>query len=135
MSFSITGNTKVGLRVTGLPETLRSIDAIRRDMPQVKMQIHRDASTFMVWKAKERVHKISGDLARSISVDSITSERAIVSAKTPYAKAEEDRKGMRRIPPFNEHSYMKPAAQDTALQMPRMIKKGFDDLLARHKTR
>lgn len=121
--------------VTGLPETLNSIAAIQREMPQTKMAIHREASTFMVWKAKEKVHKISGDLARSIEVESITPDRAIVHATMPYAKKEEDRKGNRRIPPHTPHPYMKPAAQDTALQMPRMIKKGFDELLRRHKTR
>lgn len=135
MSFSITGNTKVGLRVTGLPETLNSIAAIQRELPQTKMAIHREASTFMVWKAKEKVHKITGNLARSIRVDSITPQRAVVSANMPYAKVEEERKGKRRIPPNTEHAYLKPAAQDTALQMPTMIKKGFDELLRRHKTR
>ncbi len=135
MSFSITGNARVGLRVTGLPEVIRSIGDIQREGSQTKMAIHREASTFFVLKAKEKVHKISGDLARSISVDSITPQQAIVSAKMPYARTEEDRKGNRRIPPNTQHAYMRPSASDTAAQMPRFIKKGYDDLLRRHRIR
>ena len=135
MSFSITGNARIGLRVQGLNELIRAVGDIQREQPQTKIGIHREASTFFVLKAKERVHKISGDLARSISVDSITSERAIVSAKMPYARPEEERKGNRRIPPHTAHAYMRPSASDTAVQMPRFIKKGYDELLRRHKTR
>jgi hypothetical protein len=126
---------RVGLKVTGLIEINASLSAIQREEPQVKMQIHKDASTFFVLKAKEKVHKISGDLARSIKVDSITPQQAIVSANMPYAKKEEERKGNRRIAPGTPHAYMKPAAADTASQMPIIIKKDFDSLLARHKTR
>ena len=133
MSFSITGN--VGLKVTGLNEILAAIAAMQREAPQVKIGIHREASTYFVKQARTRVHKISHTLEKSISVDSVTSQSAIVSAKTAYARVEEERKGRRRTAPNTEHPYMRPAAQDTALQMPGMIKKGYDSLLARHKTR
>jgi len=131
MSF----NGKVGVRVTGLPETLRSITEIQREIPQTRMGVLREASTFMVFRAQERVHKISGNLARSIKVESITPQQAIVSANMPYARKEEERKGNRRMAPGTPHAYMKPSAQDTAQKMPELIKKGFDTLLARNKTR
>jgi hypothetical protein len=134
MSFVITGNTRVGLKVTGLNEAIRAADEIRREIPQVKMRIHRKGSTFFVLKAKERVHKISGDLGRSIEVESITPERAIIIANMPYARKEEKRKGNRRIPPHTPHAYMKPAAIDTAGRMSVFTKQEFDALLARHKT-
>jgi len=133
MSFSITGNT--GLKVTGLVEIQNAIAAMQREAPQVKIGIHRESATYFVKQAKTRVHKISHTLEKSISIDSVTSQSAIVSAKTAYARTEEERKGRRRIAPNTEHPYMKPAALDTSLQMPRFIKKGYDTLLARHKTR
>lgn len=133
MSFSITGKT--GLKVTGLNEAIAALAAGQREQPQVNMNIHRDASTFFVARAKEHVHIITGNLGRSIKVESITPQRAVVHATMPYASAEEGRKGRRRIPPNTEHPYMKPAAEETALQMPRLIKRRYDELWARHKTR
>lgn len=132
MSF-ISG--RVGLRVTGLNEAIRAVNMIRTEMPDAKMRILREASTFFVLRAKDHVHKVSGNLARSIKVESITPQRAIVSANTDYAEIEETRPGRRRAAPNTPHPYMKPAALDTGLQMPRMVKKGFDTLFARHKTR
>jgi len=133
VSFSITGNT--GVKVTGLNEILMAIAAMQREAPQVKIGIHRESATYFVKQAKTRVHKISHTLEKSISIDSVTSQSAIVSAKTAYARTEEERKGRRRTAPGTEHAYMKPSAIDTARQMPKFIKKGYDVLLARHKTR
>ncbi len=137
MSFLATGSTRVGLKVTGLNEAIAAIDAMKREMPQTKMKIHRKGSTFFVFKAKEKVHKISGDLGRSIEVETITPERAIVSAGKGlnYAQTEEKRKGNRRIAPHTPHAYMKPAAIETAAVMPLYTKTEFDALFARHKTR
>ncbi len=132
--MSFFGSTRTGFSVKGLNETISATNAIEREMNPTKMQILRDSSTFFVLKAKEKVHKISGNLGRSISVDSITPQQAIISAKMSYAKREEDRPGKRRIPPNTEHSYMKPAAALTAVQFPIIIKKGIDALLARHRT-
>jgi hypothetical protein len=133
MSFSVTG--RVGIKVTGLNEIIAANAAIGRELPQTKMSVHREASTLFVMRAKEHVHKVTGNLARSIQVESITPQRGVIVADTPYAGIEENRPGRRRSPPNTEHTYMKPAAVDTSLQMPRMIKRGFDALLARHKTR
>jgi len=135
MSFSITGVTRVGLKVTGLNEAIAALGAMQREAPRAKMDIHRKAITFFVLKAKERVHKISGDLGRSIEVESITPQMGVAHAAMPYARKEEERKGNRRTAPNTPHAYMKPAALDTALQMPTFTKQGFDALLSRHKTR
>jgi len=130
---SVSGTVRI--TIIGYNEILRANEAIIRELPQTKINIGREASTFFVFKAKEKVHKISGDLARSIRVDSITPQQAIVSANMPYANAEEKRKGKRRIPPNTEHAYMAPTAIETGGQMPKIIKKNIDALLARHKTR
>lgn len=137
MSFLVTGNTRVGLKVTGLNEAIAAIDAMKREMPQTKMKIHRQGSTFFVLKAKEKVHKISGDLGRSIEVESITPERAIVVAGKglSYGQTEEKRKGNRRIAPHTPHAFMQPAAVETAAVMPKFTKTEFDAMFARHKTR
>lgn len=133
MSFQ--GSGFLRFTVKGQTELIAANNAIIREMPQTKMAIHREASTFFVQKAKERVHKVSGDLARSIEVESITPQQAIVSANMPYARIEEERPGTRKTPPGTKHAYMKPAAADTSLQMPKFIRKGFDELLRRHQTR
>ena len=133
MSFS--GTARIGIRVQGLAEIQAALAAMQREWPQVKMNVHRDATTFFVAKAKGHVHVISGDLGRSIKVDSITPQEGIVSANTPYARREEERKGNRKIAPGTPHAYMKPAAAETSIQMPTFIRKRIDELLNRHKTR
>lgn len=105
-----------------------------REIPQVRMKVHRESAEFFTKKAKEHVHKITHTLEKSISVESATPQMGIISAKTSYARTEEERKGNRRIPPHTPHPYMKPAAQETAVQMPIIIKRHIDDLLRRHKT-
>lgn len=133
MSFIPFNNKKTGIQIIGLPETIRAVDAIARDWDQMKMRILREASTFFVNRAKENVHKVSGDLARSISVDDITSESALVSAKTSYAEKEEKRQGI-KLGTNTPHTYMKPAAADTYVKLPGMIKKEIDTLFAENKT-
>lgn len=135
MSFRVTGNTTVGIRVTGYDECLKAIDAMQREMPATRVKIHRDAATYFVFKAKDKVHVVTGRLGRSIKVDSITPQRAVVSANTTYASREEARKGKRRIPPHTPHAFMQPAAVDTGKIMSPLTKKYFDALFAAHKTR
>ena len=135
MSFVVSGVTTVGLKVTGLNEAIRAQDAIRMEMAPTRMKIHRRASTYFVLKAKEHVHVITGNLGRSIKVESITPERAVVHATMPYASAEEKREGNRRIAPHTPHAYMKPAAVETSLVMGPYTKQEFDAVWARHKTR
>jgi hypothetical protein len=135
MSFQpITGSGKVGFTEQGMDQILRSINAMQEDLPRTKTEVHRDAATFFVFKAKEKVHVVSGRLGRSIKVDSITPERAIVSANTKYAKIEEDRKGKRRLPPHTPHAYMHPSAIETGQNMPRWMKIRFDAMFARHRS-
>jgi hypothetical protein len=135
MSFNpITGSAKFGIRVEGLDECLKQINAMRQEIPRTKTDIHRDASTFFVHAAKDKVHVVTGRLGRSIKVDSITDQRAVVSANTKYAALEEGRKGNRRIAPYSLHAFMHPAAIETGAQMPRWIKTRFDALFARHKS-
>jgi len=136
MSFVVTGSTGVGIRVTGLNEAQRALEAIIREGPQTRMKIHRRAATFFVFKAKDKVHVISGDLGRSIEVESVTPERAIVSAGRglKYAYTEERRKGNRRTAPHTPHAYMKPAAIETSQVMGVITKQEYDALWARHKT-
>ena len=135
MSLRVTGNTTVSIRVTGYDECLRALDAIQREIPRAKMDIHRDAATYFVHQAKDKVHVVTGRLGRSIKVDSITSERAIVSANTAYASIEEGRKGKRRLPPHTPHAYMQPAAIATGKVMSNLTKRRFDAVLAAHQTR
>lgn len=135
MSFRITGSTNVGIRVTGYNECLNAIDAMQREMPNTRMKIHRDAATYFVFKAKDKVHVVTGRLGRSIKVDSITPARAIVSANTTYAGREEARTGKRRLPPHTPHAFMQPAAVDTGRIMSPLTKKYFDALFAAHRTR
>ena len=134
MSFFAGGNVRVGLSIQGLNEAISGAQNMTSKSPQAKMSILREASSFFVLKAKERVHKISGNLARSISVDSITPEQAIVSAKMPYAATEENRSGNRKIPPGTQHTYMRPAAVDTNAKMPDIIRKHYSGLLMGRST-
>lgn len=138
MSFVATGTGRVGFIANGHKEAIAALDAINREMPTTKINILRDASTFFVLKAKEKVHVISGNLGRSIKVDNIIASgnqaAAGVSANMPYARAEEDREGRRRIPPHTTHPYMLPASKLTAAKMQDFIKKRFDETLRKHTT-
>jgi hypothetical protein len=136
MSFQpITGTARFGVKVTGLNELQAAIEAMKREVPMVKTKIHTDAAAFFVYKAKSRVHVISGNLGRSIKVDSATARAGIVSANMPYAAAEEGREGKRRLPPHTPHMYMHPAAIETGAILPTYIKKRFDEMFQRHRTR
>jgi Bacteriophage protein of unknown function (DUF646). len=133
MSFS--GSVRIGFTVQGLNEAIRGLSAMATEINQTKLQIHREVADIFVKQAKTNVHKITHTLEKSIRVESVTSQNAIVSANTPYARVEESRPGNRRISPHTPHAYMKPAAAATALQFPNIIRKNFDILLNRHKTR
>jgi hypothetical protein len=130
-AMSFTG--RVGLRVTGLNESIFATAAIQREIPQTKMAIHRDAITFFYKDAVKNVHVISGKTKGSIHIDSVTSQSGIISAR--FGMPFEEKRGGTRLDVGTPHKTFSTSAKNTAGQMPIIIKKAFDALLAHHKTR
>jgi len=138
MSFVIlgAGNVRFGLKITGYNETLANLDAIKADIPKTAILANREGAVDLVKRARTRVHKISHNLENSIRVENpVTPAGAIASANMPYAKKEEERKGIRRIPPHTPHPYMKPSGAETSQQMPGIVRRNFGMMFSRHQAR
>lgn len=126
MSFSGKGFT-----VTGLNEIIAANQAIEREAQQTKMNILREAAVFFVTDARKNVHKITRKTEKSTKIDSVTAQMAIISSSFG-APWEEKREGTKD---GTTHKFMSAAAQRTQQRYPVIIKKGYDSLLSRHKTR
>ena len=136
MSFNpnSTINGFVRITITGLRESIADINGILRDWPQTHLSMTRDATTFFFKDAQKNAHVITGKTKASIHIDSITQERGIISAG--FGMPFEEKRGGTRLDAGTVHkTFSGIAAKDTAAEMPTIIKKRFDELLAKHKTR
>jgi len=124
---------RVGVRVTGLNESIFATAAIQREFPQAKTNIHREAITFFYKDAVKNVHVISGKTKGSIHIESVTSQSGIISAR--FGMPFEEKRGGTRLDVGTPHKTFSTSAKNTAGVMPQIIKKEIDALLARHKTR
>jgi hypothetical protein len=124
---------KGGVKIEGLEDIIRSLDAFPRELGQAKRRALQEAANFMVREAKNRVHVVSGTLKKSIKVESVTTDEAIVVAETHYAQQEESRQGI-KIGVNTPHQFMLPSSRATALQFPKMIIREIDTFLAKNKT-
>ena len=138
IGFTVGPRGNAGIQITGLVEVLSANAAMLREMPQFAMDVHREASEFFSKDALANVHVITGKTKSSIKIDSVTPQSAVISAGFGAA-AEEQREGSKPPPSIGSgrgpHKFMSGAATRTGQQMPLMIKKHFDALLARHRTR
>ena len=129
----------IGFKVTGLLESIRGLEAVIREWPVVEKAVLNEAGRFIVNEAKRNVHVVSGDLQRSISIEpNQTPKMVVVSAKTRYAKIENDRKGdkvrtPKTKPPYGPHDYFTRAIQAVQRDFSSRIKVSFDSLLSKHK--
>jgi hypothetical protein len=130
----------IGFKVTGLLESIRGLDSVLREWPIVEKAVLNEAGRFIVNEAKRNVHVVSGDLKRSISIEPVSSPKVVVvSAKTRYAKIENDRQGEKRqtpktVGPYGSHDYWNRAIQSVTRDFASRIKVNFDSLLRKHKT-
>ena len=130
----------IGFKVTGLLESIRGLDGVMREWPVVEKAVLNEAGRFIVNEAKRNVHVVSGRLKGSISIESSSSPKSVVvSAKMPYAKIENDRKGD-KVPtpktrgPYGPHDYFTRAIQAVERDFASRIKVNFDRLLQKHKS-
>lgn len=131
MSFqSVSGF--VTMRVTGLRESVMALDAIQREMPQTRTEIIREGALFFFKDAQKNAHVITGKTKASIHIESVTSERGIISAG--FGMPFEEKRGGTRLDAGTPHKTFSVAATNTAAQMPTIIRKWFDRLLSRHRT-
>ena len=138
--MSVTPPTgSIGFKVTGLLESIRGLEGIMRDWPVVEKAVLNEAGRFIVNEAKRNVHVVSGDLKNSISIEQSMSPRVVtVSAKMPYAKIENERRGEKRQTPktrgpYGPHDYFTRAIQSVERDFASRIKVSFDSLLRKHK--
>jgi hypothetical protein len=104
MSFRTGGTVRFTVRTNYHSPTQHT-----REFNPTKMRIHRDAAILHL-QGKERVHKISGDLARSIEVETITSERARNAGRDALRQNRGGQEGQPENCTLWPHGYMKQAA-------------------------
>jgi hypothetical protein len=143
MSFGGKGKTTRGFTISGLNETLSGIDSLREDLhTRTRRAILTDAATFFKNDAVTNAHVITGRTRGSIKIESITDDKATISAGfgMPF---EEKREGTKRRGPTGldiarsetPHKTMTEAAKKTNEKMPSIIDKHMNELLNRHKTK
>jgi hypothetical protein len=140
--MSFTGSNpigSIGFKVTGLLESIKGLDSVMREWPIVEKAVLNEAGRFIVNEAKRNVHVVSGDLKNSISIEPVSSPKiVVVSAKTHYAKIENDRRGDKRQTPkskgpYGPHDYFTRATAAVQRDFASRIKVNFDKLLQKHK--
>src|SRR4030095_6126196 len=88
MSFNIRPTGNIGFTVTGLNEIIRSLDAMNREITQVRTAVLNEGARFVVNEAKRNVHVVSGRLKASIGIESQAQNAVVVSARTASAALE-----------------------------------------------
>jgi hypothetical protein len=132
MSFNnVTGTIRIN--VTGLQEAMRGIDGVIREWPQTRLQIIREGALFFFKDAQKNAHVITGKTKASIHIESVTSQQGIISAG--FGMPFEEKRGGQRADTGTPHKTFTAAAKATGAEMPHIIKRTFDALLARHRTR
>jgi hypothetical protein len=128
---SVSGTVRIN--VTGLQEAMRGIDGIIREWPQTRLQIIREGALFFFKDAQKNAHVITGKTKASIHIESITSQQGIITAG--FGMPFEEKRGGQRMDTGTPHKTFTVAAKNTGAEMPHIIKRAFDALLARHRTR
>ena len=131
----------ISFKVTGLDEITRSIDTMGREIPYLRTAVLNEAARFFINEAKKNVHVVTGRLKNSISIDippNANTDHVIVSAKTPYARVENERPGEKhpgpgKTGPFGPHDYFTKAILDFEANYTSRIKIGFDALFTKRK--
>jgi hypothetical protein len=128
---SVSGTVRIN--VTGLLEAQRGIDGIIREWPQTRLQIIREGTLFFFKDAQKNAHVITGKTKASIHIESVTAQQGIISAG--FGMPFEEKRGGQRLDTGTPHKTFTVAAKNTGTEMPHIIKRLFDALLARHRTR
>ena len=139
MSFNIRPTGNIGFTVTGLNEIIRSLDAMNREIPQVRVAVLNEGARFIVNEAKRNVHVVSGRLKGSIGIESQAQNSVTVAARTAYAAIENARPGNKvarpkSVGPYGPHDYFTRAIAAFQQLFQSRIKVSFDNLWRRHKT-
>lgn len=74
---------------------------------------------YVVGKAKETVHVVSGNLKDSIDYEIIEPNIVRIGTNVEYAVVEEFRAGEK--PGFGKHSFLRPAAEDNIEEITRIV--------------
>jgi hypothetical protein len=138
MSFGGRIKGKPGFTVSGVD----NLDSLMEDLhTRTRRAILTDAARFYRNDAVLNAHVITGRTRGSIKIESITDDKATISAGfgMPF---EEKREGTKRRGPSGidvarsetPHKTMTEAAKKTTEKMPSIIDKHMNDLLNRHKT-
>ena len=104
-----------------------------REWPQTRLQMIREGALFFFKDSQKNVHVITGKTKASIHIESITQQQGIISAG--HGMPFEEKRGGTRLDVGTPHKTFSMAAKNTAAEMPNIITRLFNALLARHRTR
>jgi len=121
------------MTVTGLSESIRGTEGLIREWPQTRLQMVREGALFFFKDAQKNAHVITGKTKASIHIESITQQQGIITAG--FGMPFEEKRGGQRMDTGTPHKTFTMAARATGAEMPHIIKRLFDALLARHRTR
>ena len=121
------------MTVTGLSESIRGTEGLIREWPQTRLQMVREGALFFFKDAQKNAHVITGKTKASIHIESITQQQGIITAG--FGMPFEEKRGGQRMDTGTPHKTFTMAARTTGTEMPHIIKRLFDALLARHRTR
>ena len=124
----------IEIKITGLDKVMNGFSNVEKEWPIVRKAVLKAAGRFFVNEAQRNVHRVSGNLYRSISIDSQTPNSITVSAKMPYAAIENSRVGRKTptvgtIGPYGPHNYWTLATQSLQQNFASRIKVNLDSLL------
>ena len=123
----------IRITVTGLKEIEASLNGIKAELPMTKRKIVQEGTTFFFKDAQSNAHVITGKTKGSIHIDSMTDQMGIISAG--FGMPFEEKRGGIKVSEGSPHKTFSTTAKTTAAAMPAIIKRNFDALLSRHKTR
>ena len=133
MSFNPTVSGTIRFSVKGLQESIAGITGVIREYPQTRLQMVREGALFFFRDAQKNAHVISGKTKASIHIESVTQQMGIISAG--FGMPFEEKRGGQKQDTGTPHKTFTAAAKATGEEMPVIIKRSFDALLNRHKTR
>ena len=124
--------------ITNLPQVLNGIDGIIRDFPNVKRDIHEQATKVFHKDAVDNVHEITGKTKRSLRIAEATEKQGVVEGK--FGARWETRRPGNKPPPTKgrgtgPHNFSKHAFEITVQKLPDIIKRAVMNVLIRHRTR
>lgn len=121
----------IQVKIDGIKELQNTFKLLDKDMPDILSKAVSQGAAVVERDAKIRVHRITGNLMRSIKelkkVETATRCESQVGSDMSYANAEEY-----RVDGSGSHAYLRPALDNNEAQIKAAIEQAIATRLARY---